>query len=53
MQDGDTSTKYECNVFDNGHIMCYDAVASSADKSVFSCKCGAQQIEAEDSGTGA
>lgn len=51
--DGNTSTVYECKVFDRGHIMQYDPTQSSPDKSIFSCPCGETWIENEDAGTGA
>lgn len=51
--DGNTSVKYECTVFDKGHVMQFDPSASGADKSVYTCACGASHTEHEDAGTGA
>lgn len=45
--------KYECRIFDRGHIMQLDMSATSPSKTVYSCPCGASQEENEDAGTGA
>lgn len=36
-----------------GHKFEYDTESSGTDKSVFLCRCGKEQIEHEDAGTGA
>ncbi len=51
--DGNTSPTYQCKVFPAGCIMYFDVAESGPDKSVFTCPCGKQTIEAEDVGTGA
>lgn len=52
MKDGNTSPKYECNVWEKSHIPQFDSAASGTDKSVYTCACGYQIIENEDCGTG-
>jgi len=43
----------ECRIYDRGHTMQLDMSMTTADKTVYSCPCGAIQVENEDSGTGA
>lgn len=41
-----------CPIFEY-HQYNYNADSSTVDKSVFTCPCGAEQVEHEDAGTGA
>ena len=45
--------KYECRIYDSGHVMQLDQSMTTSSKTVFSCPCGATQEENEDAGTGA
>lgn len=51
--DGNASVKYECSVWDNGHIHQLDQQTSGPHKTVYLCACGNTIEEFEDAGTGA
>lgn len=50
--DGNTSSQFQCSVYALGHVIEFDPAASGPDKSVYSCPCGATELEYEDAGTG-